>query len=78
MSEKLTEEFLKVQDRFIDDFLGRPQCMLCARYKGKRKCEAFPFGIPSDLVTNGFIHSVTYPDQDNDLVFVAKEEGEEE
>ncbi len=37
------------------------QCISCRHYTGVLTCEAFPDGIPSEIVTCDFIHTEPYP-----------------
>jgi hypothetical protein len=37
------------------------QCWQCLRYRGNMACDAFPKGIPEDIVTGEVDHSVGYP-----------------
>ncbi len=45
------------------------QCNICKHYTGALECEAFPKGIPGDILTGEFDHTEKHPDQDNDIVF---------
>lgn len=38
------------------------QCPGCLHYRGLFKCEAFPDGIPSEILTGTFDHSQPHPD----------------
>lgn len=52
------------------------QCLACARKtRGAGTCEAFPDGIPDEILLNDFDHEHPYPG-DNGLQFKAKEKAE--
>lgn len=36
------------------------QCPRCKHYQGDLKCEAFPRGIPEEIITGEFDHTETY------------------
>ena len=46
-------------------------CVLCVRYRGDLKCEAFPDGIPAPIVDLDWDHRKHFPG-DGDVLFVAK------
>ncbi len=60
-----------------------PQCYDCSRLrktpKGKRGifCDAFPAGVPAEIMFNRHRHTEPYPG-DNGLLFQPKEDGEGE
>jgi len=37
------------------------QCVTCAHYWGAHTCDAFPEGIPSEIVKGEFDHRSAYP-----------------
>lgn len=37
------------------------QCVTCARYLGGGECEAYPFGIPGEIITGVVDHRRPYP-----------------
>lgn len=37
------------------------QCQLCKHYRGLNDCDAFPEGIPSEILTGRFCHTKPYP-----------------
>ena len=45
------------------------QCDICKNYQGLLTCEAFPDGIPEDILQGDFDHTKKYPNQDNDIIF---------
>ena len=49
------------------------QCASCSRFHAENRdsetCDAFPDGIPEDIIYNEFIHDKPFPGQKNDLVF---------
>lgn len=46
-----------------------PVCLMCKHLKKNITCEAFPNGIPEDIVGGTNDHSQKHPDQENDIVF---------
>jgi len=44
------------------------QCKGCDHYLGLLECEAFPYGIPEDILTGEFDHTEAY-EGDNGLRF---------
>jgi len=55
-----------------------PLCSNCKFFDEKNTdgnfCEAFPEGIPKDILNAKFKHTKKHPDQDNDIVFEKREE----
>lgn len=49
-----------------------PQCMFCKHHHGDLTCDAFPDGIPEDILLNEFDHVESY-DGDNGIQFEAIE-----
>jgi len=47
-------------------------CIKCRFYNDTLKCEAFPNGIPDDILNGEFNHIKKHPKQKNDIVFKAK------
>ena len=47
------------------------KCVRCNHYwiDKKRKCDAFPSGIPEEILFNEFNHIKKHPKQSNDIVF---------
>lgn len=45
------------------------QCIECARYRMGGTCEAFPDGIPTEILTGAFDHSKPHPG-DHGMMFV--------
>ena len=39
-----------------------PQCDYCRHYREHQKCDAFPDGIPMDILTNKFDHHKPHED----------------
>lgn len=67
---KGTPELLEAQREWIEDYLGLPDCAECEHYIGPGYCQAFPDGIPLDIITGEVIHDKKHPEQfDNDLIF---------
>lgn len=50
------------------------QCMECVHYLGVLECEAFPGGIPNDILSGEFDHTEVHPKQRNEIVFEKVEE----
>jgi len=50
-----------------------PQCLRCKYWNGKGRCEAFPDGIPHEILIDEFDHKEPHPD-DNGIQFEAKGE----
>jgi len=46
------------------------QCASCIFYSGGRKCEAYPEGIPEEILTGEVDHTTAY-DGDNGIQFEA-------
>lgn len=59
-------------ERFLgkaSDF-KRSQCASCVhKHPGRDRCEAFPEGIPQEILLNRFDHSEVHPDQDNQITY---------
>lgn len=53
-------------------------CDSCLRRRTPTTCEAFPEGIPEDIVTWGDNHAVPVPGQANDLAWVFRPGAQEE
>ena len=47
-------------------------CHRCTRRESVLTCEAFPDGIPADILAGRFVHTESYPG-DNGLQFVAND-----
>ncbi len=45
------------------------KCTICKHYYMSCVCNAFPEGIPADILIGKVNHTSTHPDQDNDIVF---------
>lgn len=58
------------QDRFVwrDDEVVVAQCNNCRRNRGNLSCDAFPNGIPLNILRNDFDHRNPYSG-DNDLQY---------
>ena len=46
-----------------------PQCIMCKHYTGERRCEAFPEGIPNEIMKNDIVHDTVLQGQDKPLVY---------
>jgi len=53
------------------------QCWQCLRYRGDLSCDAFPRGIPEEILTGAFDHSEEHAD-DNGLTFYQVVDNEHE
>lgn len=45
------------------------RCFLCKNYFSDLNCQAFPQGIPEEILLDENDHSKPLPQQDNDIVF---------
>ena len=45
------------------------RCISCDNYFGDLECQAFPEGIPEEILIGDNDHSKPLPDQKNDIVF---------
>lgn len=45
------------------------RCASCKNYFSDLVCQAFPKGIPEEILIDENDHSKPLPDQDNDIVF---------
>jgi len=52
------------------------QCYNCQYYIFDNNCEAFPEGIPKEILTGEFDHTTIHPDQDNDILFEPEPNGD--
>lgn len=50
------------------------RCFLCKNYFSDLRCQAFPEGIPEEILIDENDHSKPLPEQDNDIVFESLEE----
>lgn len=50
----------------------KSQCKRCSRYTGGIYCDAFPDGIPEEILTNEFIHKNPYTTGGVELLFDPK------
>ncbi len=41
------------------------QCIMCFNYFGNLECEAFPNGIPEDILIGKFDHRTPYPNSEH-------------
>ena len=46
-----------------------PVCSHCVNYLGSGKCQAYPDGIPEDILEGKVSHRDVRDDQNNDIVF---------
>lgn len=68
-----TNEWMKVEDRFIQDFMGGwSRCMSCCYFQGGNKCAAFPCGIPLEIVADEVLHEFVIDGQHGDFVYQEK------
>ncbi len=44
-------------------------CNICKNYMGDLTCQAFPDGIPDEILSGNNDHSKPLPEQGNDIVF---------
>ena len=52
--------------------VGKNLCEMCARKDPKKDiCEAFPLGIPKDILSMKFIHTKPFPG-DHEVTFLSK------
>jgi len=61
---------------FFGDYMGNwHYCRFCKHLHsliGKPTCNAFPEGIPKELITGPIFHNKPMFDQENDITFVTK------
>jgi len=57
----MTKEFDALQRRFVHDTFGDIQCDTCARLRKGNECDAFPGGIPLEIVCGLHDHKKPYP-----------------
>lgn len=53
-----------------------PVCLMCNFLKWNMTCEAFPNGIPQEILVGENDHSKPLPNQDNDIVFEPIDDGQ--
>lgn len=53
-------------------------CLLCRHLKKGFECDAFPDGIPDEIIGGKNRHTTPLPDQGNDIVFKLFKEAEAE
>lgn len=51
------------------DFMMNTQCSVCKHYYMSLGCDAFPDGIPENILAGKFDHTEIHPEQGNDFVF---------
>ena len=61
--------------RFVDkaENLEYSQCLDCRYWFNKGKCNAFPKGIPDEILKNEFIHDKIHPNQKGDFIYQLRE-----
>jgi len=50
-------------------------CPYCVHYTGDLKCEAFPDGIPKEILNGDNDHSIPLEEQENELTFERNNNG---
>lgn len=76
MSERYAEPYSDPRWWWINDF--SPECFECANFhgmvKGKPRCEAFPEGVPKDIIlSKSPKHRMPYPG-DKGIIFERAED----
>lgn len=75
MNKKLSKDLR--QERWLSECkdleLIKSQCSFCKNHFDKTKCTAFPNSIPKEILFNMFIHTTSYPG-DNEILFELSEE----
>ena len=46
----VTDEFLKLQEDYINGVFGEAPCDSCAKFLDENRCDVFPDGIPLAIV----------------------------
>lgn len=52
----------------------KPLCLFCAHYNGLLKCNAYPNGIPDDILDDDVLHNRVFDDQKTPVVFKFNEQ----
>jgi len=59
------KELLDLQQEFIDTVFGEIQCDNCNHFRSGNECDAFPDGIPLDIIAGEFDHRNPYPNAEH-------------
>ena len=51
------------------DLTDKPVCLFCLHYRGLLKCDAYPKGIPNDILEDEALHDRVFSDQKGSQVF---------
>lgn len=56
------------------DLTDKPVCLFCSHYRGLLKCDAYPKGIPNDILEDTALHDRVFADQIGSKVFEFNED----
>ena len=66
----MTADELTMHQRWaLNPKLGFPECLKCKHLRSGQRCDAFPSGIPGDILSNDVVHNTILPDQSGEYIF---------
>jgi hypothetical protein len=74
----IEEEDLIIDDTIFDDPFAYTLCATCKHFRSfnEKTCDAFPDGIPNDILNGDFVHNKEYTGvedkYDNGIIFESK------
>ncbi len=71
--DDLTPEQQRAWEEAVESLAGEPQCVNCKHSHHNGTCEAFPDGIPLEILSGEHDHRVPFPG-DNGIRFEPKED----